>query len=221
MTLNGGEAAAESPALPAALPAPPVVQPTVHPRVTPLSPKRYAIQFTMDEATYDLLCKAQDLLGHQLAPGDVAEIVGRALKAYVAQLERTKFAATDRPQAGRRPTASGSRHIPARVKRAVYKRDGGQCTFVSESGHRCEARSDLEFDHVKEFARGGQATVDDVRLRCRDHNQYTAEQTFGAGFMKAKRDDAKAAAARRKAERERQSRPQPQPQPPVAAGAPV
>jgi hypothetical protein len=199
MTLNGGEAAAESPALPAALPAPPVVQPTVHPRVTPLSPKRYAIQFTMDEATHELLQKAQDLLGHQVATGDIGDVFGRALKAYVAQLERAKFGATDRPRKRCRPTASGSRHIPANVKRAVYERDGGQCTFVSESGHRCESRSDLEFDHVREFARGGKATVDDIQLRCRSHNQYTAEQTFGAGFMQAKRDEASAAAAKRKA----------------------
>jgi len=80
------------------------------------------------------------------------------------------------------------------VKRAVWVRDGGQCTFVSDKGHRCEARSSLEWDHIQEFARGGEATVEGIRLRCRAHNQYTAEQTFGAGFMQAKRDQARARA---------------------------
>jgi len=188
LALGSAEASTERPAHAAVVPAPPAVPEVIRARVAPLSAKRYAIQFTMDEATHDLLRKAQDLLGHQVAPGDIAEVFGRALKAYVAQLERTKFSATDRPQARCRPTASGSRHVPARVKRAVHDRDGGQCTFVSESGHRCESRSDLEFDHVKEFARGGEATVDNIRLRCRDHNQFTAEQTFGAGFMEEKRD---------------------------------
>jgi Holliday junction resolvasome RuvABC DNA-binding subunit len=47
---------------------------------------------------------------------------------------------------------------------------------------------------VKEFARGGEATVDNLRLRCRGHNQFTAERTFGAAFMKEKRSQAKAAA---------------------------
>jgi hypothetical protein len=88
------------------------------------------------------------------------------------------------------------------VKRAVFMRDGGQCTFVSESGHRCEATGDVEFDHVTEAARGGEATEQNLRLRCRGHNQHAAEQTYGAGFMKAKREEAKAAAARRRAERE-------------------
>jgi hypothetical protein len=53
-------------------------------------------------------------------------------------------------------------------------------------------------------ARGGQATVDNLRLRCRSHNQYDAECTFGAGFMERKREEAREAAAakRRQAARE-------------------
>jgi hypothetical protein len=47
--------------------------------------------------------------------------------------------------------------------------------------------------------------VDNIQLRCRGHNQYTAEQTFGAGFMQAKRDEANAAAAGRRAEREQRA----------------
>jgi hypothetical protein len=84
------------------------------------------------------------------------------------------------------------------VKRAVWQRDGGQCTFKSESGRRCEARRGLEFDHAREFARGGEASVDGIRLRCRGHNQYTAEQTFGAGFMQQKRELAAATRATKK-----------------------
>jgi len=69
----------------------------------------------------------------------------------------------------------------------VWERDGGQCTFVSEAGHRCPARTRLEFDHVVEVARGGQATVSGVRLRCRAHNEFTAERTFGTEFMRHQR----------------------------------
>jgi hypothetical protein len=89
------------------------------------------------------------------------------------------------------------------VKRAVWVRDKGHCTFVSESGRRCECRRDLQFDHVKEFARGGEATVDNIRLRCPGHNQHSAEQTFGAGFMKKKREEAGAARAASHAAKER------------------
>jgi hypothetical protein len=41
-------------------------------------------------------------------------------------------------------------------------------------------------------ARGGQATVANLRLRCRAHNQFEAERTYGVGFMREKREAAKA-----------------------------
>jgi hypothetical protein len=162
-------------------------------RVAPLAPQRYGVQFTLDQTGHDLLRHVQDLLGRQVAAGNIAEIFVRAPTVYAAQLEKQRFAATEQPRAGRCPRP-GSRHIPAHVKRAVWQRDDGQCTFVSESGHRCEARRDIEFDHKREFARGGEARVEGIQLRCRAHNQYTAELTFGAGFMRAKRDQSRARA---------------------------
>jgi 5-methylcytosine-specific restriction endonuclease McrA len=77
--------------------------------------------------------------------------------------------------------------VPARVRRAVWKRDGGRCTFVADSGRRCAARRDLEFDHIDPYARDGDASIANIRLRCRAHNQYEAERTYGTEFMRHKR----------------------------------
>ena len=175
-----------------------------HPRgrVAPLSAEACAVQFTCSREADERFRYLQDLLGHQVSRADIAEVYDRAVKELIKRMERVRFGACDKPRKSGGPS-SDPRHIPAEVKRAVFKRDGGQCTYTSESGHRCEARGDVEFDHKIEVARGGGSTVDDVQLRCRGHNQFTAERTFGAGFMKAKREEAKAAAARRKAERER------------------
>ena len=167
------------------------------PPVKPLAPERYGVQFTIGQEDRELLEQAKTLLSHQIPSGDEAQVFVHALRALVRQLERRKFAKTDRPRKSPTGESKNPRHIPARVRRAVHDRDGGQCTFVSESGHRCEARKFLEFDHVLEVARGGTSTVENVRLRCRAHNQHTAEQTYGAGFMKAKREDAQRAAAER------------------------
>ena len=171
-----------------------VEAPSQRPKLTPLAPERYAIQFTADRETHDLLGYAQALLGHQLPSGDLAQVFKRALKALVHELEKRKFAATDRPHHRLRRSSSNPRHIPAAVKDAVWSRDQGQCTFRSDNGRRCPARTRLEFDHIEPAARGGQATVDGIRLRCRAHNQYDAECAFGAGFMDKKRDDARQAA---------------------------
>jgi len=164
-------------------------RPAEYARVAPLSPQRYGIQFTLDLAGHDLLRQVQDLLGHEVPRSDLAEIIVRALKAYAALLEKKKHAATEDPRPSRRQKP-GSRHIPARVKRIVRKRDEGQCTHVSELGQRCEARSDLEYDHILEYARGGEATAGNIRLRCRAHNRLGADRTYGARFMERKQAEA-------------------------------
>src|SRR2546422_11913 len=108
----------------------------------------------------------------------------------IEHLERRKFAATPRPRRSGR-ASTHPRHIPAQVKRAVWERDGGQCTFVSEAGRRCPARKLLEFDHAEPVARGGRATVAGIRLRCHAHNPYEAERAFGAEVMRHKREEAR------------------------------
>jgi hypothetical protein len=159
-------------------------------RLTPSAPGRYSLQLTIGKDTHDKLRHAQALLGHQIPSGEVADVLDRALDALIGQLERRKFAATSRPGSRPRRPSTNPRHVPAEVRRAVWQRDAGQCTYVSTGGHRCEARTRIEFDHVEPVARGGRATVNGVRLRCRVHNQYAAECAFGAGFMSRKREAA-------------------------------
>jgi hypothetical protein len=172
----------------------PVAPPAPRAKVSPLSPERYALQVTVGQATHDKLRRAQELLAHALPSGDVAQVLDRALDALILALERRKLAATERPR--QRRSSASKRYIPAEVKRQVSQRDGGQCTFVSESGHRCSERRFLEFDHVDSVARGGYPTSENLRLRCRAHNQYAAERTFGRGFMDAKRQEARRRVAR-------------------------
>ena len=116
----------------------------------------------------------------------------------IAQVEKRKYAATTKPRSSQRPSKN-TRHIPAAVRRVVWQRDGGKCTFVSDGGKRCEARARLEYDHANPVARGGETTVAGLRLRCRAHNQYAAECTYGAAFMSEKREEARREAAEAKA----------------------
>jgi hypothetical protein len=163
-------------AAPPLSPAPPMPpRPAV---VAPLSPQRFKIQLTASADTHDKLRRVQDLMRHELPTGDIAVIFDRALTVLLADLEKKKLAATLRPREGR-PAAPGSRHIPAAVKRAVWARDGGRCTFVSPEGRRCTETGMLQWDHAHPHALGGEATVEGIRLRCAAHNHYTAELLFG------------------------------------------
>ena len=108
----------------------------------------------------------------------MAQIIDPALTALLGDLARKKFAATDRPRAGR-GAAPGSRYVTARVRRAVWIRDGGRCVFVSKGGRRCNERSFVEFHHLDPYGVGGEATVETMQLRCRAHNNYEAELFYG------------------------------------------
>jgi hypothetical protein len=159
----------------ASIPAPP----TRRPAIAPLAPERYRVQFTIDQEAEDQLRRLQDLLRGEIPDGDPGAIFVRALPLLLREVEKKKFAATATPRPGRAAKA-GSRHVPAAVERAVWQRDGGRCAFVSKGGRRCTERSFVEFHHVNEpYALGGEATVENIALRCRAHNVYEAELIFG------------------------------------------
>jgi 5-methylcytosine-specific restriction endonuclease McrA len=166
------------------------------PKLAPLSPGRYELRVTLDAETHEALRYAQALLGHALPSGDIAQVLKRALGVLVESLEKQKFAKSSR--SGRSAGKSKGRYIPTAIRRAVWERDHGQCTYVSDHGKRCESRTRLEYDHVEAVARGGETTVAGLRLRCQAHNQFEAERTFGAAFMAGKRERAQQSAARAK-----------------------
>jgi len=82
-------------------------------------------------------------------------------------------------------TPNPQRHCPAAVARAVFLRDGQQCSYVSPDGRRCSARRCLELDHVVPWAVGGASTLENLRLRCRAHNQRYARQFYGKSRVEA------------------------------------
>ncbi|MEO5989343.1 MAG: HNH endonuclease [Candidatus Eisenbacteria bacterium] len=182
--------------------APGHVRSAPRPTVAPLSPGRFDVRLTLDQATHDLLRYAQSLLGHAVPSGDIAEVVKRGLETLVEKLECRVFAASARPRAQSHHGAATGRHVPAEARRTVWRRDGGRCTYESGTGQRCPACTRLEFDHVQPMARGGETTTENLRLRCRAHNQYTAERAFGAGFMASKRQESREKTARSRTARE-------------------
>lgn len=67
----------------------------------------------------------------------------------------------------------------------MWLRDGGQCAFVARNGRRCNERGFLEFHHVVPYGTGGEATADNIAVRCRAHNGYEADLYFGRGTASA------------------------------------
>ena len=156
----------------------PVLAVAPRPVVRPLAPERYEIRFTASAETCEKLRLAQDLLGHAVPSGDLAQVFDRALNVLVEELVKRKFAATQRPRRSC-GQSDDSRNIPADVKRKAFVRDGGCCAFVSPDGRRCASKRFLEFHHVEPYGVGGKPTVDNIQLRCGVHNRYEAELFYG------------------------------------------
>jgi 5-methylcytosine-specific restriction endonuclease McrA len=127
-------------------------------------------------STDDKLRHAQNLLRHVVPNGDVAAVIDRALTDLIANLEKRKLGAISRPRRPRKVSAH-SRYIAAAVRRAVYDRDEGRCTFVGPRG-RCLETGFLEFHHIDPYAAGGSKATSNIQLRCRAHNQLEAEKDF-------------------------------------------
>ena len=142
--------------------------------IKPLTAERYKVQFTVTRETHEKLRRVQDLMRHTVPDGDPAAIFDRALTLLLATLAKAKCGATDRPRVGGNGRVR-SRHIPAAVKRAVWRRDEGRCAFQGQHG-RCGETGFLEYHHVTPYADGGETSAGNIQLRCRSHNQYEAEQ---------------------------------------------
>ncbi len=155
-------------------------------RSAPLGCERYHVQFTADRALHAQLQELRALMRHQVPDGDLGAILARAVGLLLKHVRKQKCGETAAPQAAK-PETSGaarpSRHIPAAIRRAVWKRDGGRCSYVSANGRRCGAREFLEFDHAEAWARHRSHSAEGITLRCRGHNQQRARRDFGERHM--------------------------------------
>jgi hypothetical protein len=157
------------------------------PTVTAISADTFSLRVTLDAELKSDLDELTALLSHKVPNGDLAAVLREAIRCAIEKHGKRKGAKA--PAQERSPTRSrasrtlAGRHIPAEVRREVWRRDDGQCTWVGSDGHRCGSRWMLELDHVVPVALGGAATADGLRLLCRAHNQLYAEQVFGSDRM--------------------------------------
>jgi hypothetical protein len=175
------------PETPTLIAPPAFVPPARRPAIQTTSPDRYRVQFTIGKQSHDKLRRLQDLLRREIPDGDAGVIVERAIALLLEKVERTKRGAAARPRSIRpgtddliRTPLPTTRDIPRSVKRGASRRDRDQCGYVAPNGTRCPERTFLEFHHRQPYAQGGLASVDNISLRCRRHNQYEAELIFGA-----------------------------------------
>jgi 5-methylcytosine-specific restriction endonuclease McrA len=156
-------------------------------RITPLSETRFRVEFTASAELREKLELCRDLMSHANPSRDLGAVVERAVDLLLADLERKRLARTKRSRPEPRLRQPKQGRIANATRRRVFERDGLQCTYVSPDGRRCEARAFLELDHVEPRALGGRDDPENLRVRCRAHNQLAAEQVFGRDEVERRR----------------------------------
>ncbi len=156
--------------------------------VRAVSEGHWSLRVTVDKSLKDDLETLASLLSHKVPRGDLAAVLREAVRCGIEKHGKRKGAV--KPERKAAPKATPPKDhaaIPAELRRQVWERDGGRCAWVGTDGRRCGSRWQVEVDHVDPVARGGKATIDRVRLLCRQHNIRHAEQVYGQEVMAAYR----------------------------------
>ena len=148
----------------------------------PLTADLRRLHVTVSRRFLAKLEEARSALSHSHSGAGAEEILEAGLDLILeAQAKRKGVVAKPRREA--RP--SGPAHIPARVKREVWKRDQGRCQWPlsGKDGGICGSTLRVQFDHRVPRARDGPSSVDGLRLLCAFHNDLAARQVFGERWM--------------------------------------
>jgi hypothetical protein len=154
--------------------------PPQHDTAKPLTAELSRLHVTLSRRVLEKLQVAKDALSHARPGASTEEVLEIALDLLLAR-EAKKKGIVEKPRAAR--AAAKQDHIPANVKREVWRRDGARCQWPLESGGICGQRRHLEFDHVLPRARGGLSTASNIRILCKFHNDLAARRVFGDALM--------------------------------------
>ncbi len=158
-------------------PSPPSTAPSV---VEPLTGELNRLHVTVSRRFLQKLHAARAAVSHS-HPGASDEEILEAGLDLVLERQAKRRGLVSKPR--REPPPAKPDHVPAHVKRAVWKRDGGRCQWPVDGGGVCGSNHKVELDHVIPRARGGPPTIENTRLLCRVHNEYAARQVYGDEWM--------------------------------------
>ncbi len=158
-------------------------------KLRPVSSTHTELKFLIEEELLNEIEELKALLSNKLPTASVKDVLAFAVKGMLKTMKPKapklpptpavleKASELEHAKSAKRK-ATTTRYIPVEVKRQVWQRDQGQCDF-KHNERRCCSKKHLEFDHIMPFALGGENTVENLRLRCRAHNQFTAVGVFG------------------------------------------
>ena len=80
--------------------------------------------------------------------------------------------------------SENNRYLSSALKHYVWHRDKGQCS-------NCGSQRNLNYDHIKPLALGGESKAENLRLLCFQCNQREAIKVFGVEHIEKKKSKEK------------------------------
>jgi len=144
------------------------------------------VEFTAHEELMDRLQRIRSIASHRLPANASLEQLIDFMAGYFLEREdpaqremRRELRAAKRRDIREKPARDGNpRKMPARTRDQVFVRDK-QCTYMSPDGTKCGSTHVLQIDHITPVARGGAATIDNLRILCAYHNRLESERLMG------------------------------------------
>ncbi len=158
----------------------PLPAPAARLEVEPLDAESSRMHVTVSRRLLEKLDRARAALSHS-HPGASAQEILEAGLDLLLERQAKRRGQVEKPR--REAPPSRTDRVPAHVRRAVWKRDGGRCQWSVDGGGVCGSTHQVEIDHIVPKGRGGQATIENTRLLCRVHNQYAARLVYGDAWM--------------------------------------
>lgn len=152
--------------------------------IRPLSDGNFEMKTILNKDVLNRIEKAKGLLAHSypnitnaallsLALEALMKEIDPALKAKNALQKAKKEQSTDKSTV---PEQSSKHYIPAAVRHHVWTRDKGKCT-------NCGSGYAVQHEHIVPFAKGGENTIENIKLLCRSCNQRSAIESYGMKKM--------------------------------------
>ncbi len=151
---------------------------------------------TLTREQMEKLERLKEILSHRNFGGSLADVIEAAADELLERKDPLRRLV--KPRAANNSTPNGEKKIAQSdtgaggamqksvkpsTRNFVYRRDGGMCQFVGDTGRRCGNRSQIEIDHIIPRASGGGNGRENLRLLCRTHNLHAAEVTLGKQLM--------------------------------------
>jgi hypothetical protein len=134
-----------------------------------VGPDCYEVTFQTNENTVKTLEELRDMLAHSHPGITLDELIQKLAELGRKEFQRVKSVAAPRPKS----KAAISKAV---VRRQIWQRDKHKCTG-------CGSTFALEEDHKVPKAKGGQYSLENMRLLCMSCNQRAAVKHFGVEKM--------------------------------------